>query len=237
MIKKYYIILFFSIISLYTFSQENVKTNTSNFGQNKKHFAYSFINFGFIIPPSEGNGADIIYGQSHIFTYGIKYKYKINNIFSIGTGINYNSQIWNLQQNSSKTIPNNIIYDKEKIQLNNIGTETFLRFNIGKRNNSIGNYIDISPYAELSYKTKHETVINSINSNNILGEEYNVTTNVHLNYIENFNYGIKLIFGLGRVSFFGKYRISNIFTPEFKTSISNTELNRLIIGLEIGLHE
>jgi len=235
--KKYYIILFFFINSIYTFSQENVKSNTSNFGQNKKHFAYSFVNFGFITPPSEGNGADIIYGQSHIFTYGIKYKYKINDIFSIGAGINYNSQIWYLQQNSSKIIPNNIIYVKEKIQLNNIGAETFLRFNIGKRNNSIGNYIDISPYGEWSYKTKHETVTNSTNSNIILGEEYNVITNVNLNYIEIFNYGIKLSVGFGRVSIFSKYRISNIFIPEFKTLINNTELNRFVLGFEIGLHE
>ena len=235
--KKYYLMFFLSIISLYAFSQENEESNTSNFGPNKKHFAYSFVNLGFITPPNDGDGANIIYGKSHIFTYGIKYKFKINDVFSIGAGINYNLQVWHLQQNDSKKIPNNIIYDKEKIKLNNIGTEAFFRFNIGKRNNSIGNYIDISPYTEWTYKTEHETVINSKNSNTTLGEEYNVTTNVHLNYIENFNYGLKLSVGLGRVSIFGKYRISNIFTTDFKTSISNTELNRLVIGFEIGLHE
>jgi len=236
--KRLSFIFIISFISLYGFSQENITNKTDdNFGPNKTHFAHSFVNIGFMSPPKDGEGADIIYGKSHSFTYGIIYTYKIANAFSIGLAINYNYQTWSLKQDISKVIPTNTLYDKEKISSNNICGEFFLRLNIGKRKNSIGNYIDIAPYGEWVYNTSRKTTTISNNINNPLGEEYNTTTNVNLNYLENINYGMKLKIGLGRIAFTGKYRFSNIFTNYFKSSVSSTEFPKLIIGLEIGLHE
>jgi len=237
-LKHLLLIFIISFISISSFSQETgMNKADDNFGPNKTHFAHSFVNFGFMSPPKEGEGADIIYGKSHSFTYGIKYKYKIANAFSIGLGVYYNYQTWHLKQDSSKVIPNNILYDKEKITSNNVGGEFFLRFNVGKRNNTIGNYIDLAPYGVWTYNTSRKITVNSNNPIDPLGEEYNTTTNVNLNYLENFNYGMQLRIGLDRIAITGKYRLSNIFASYFKTAISHTELPRLIIGLEIGLHE
>lgn len=236
--KRLSILFFINFISIYVFSQKDITNKIdNNFGSNKKHFAYSYIGIGFMTPPTEDEGANIIYGKSHTFTYGIKYKYKIANVFSIGLGINYNYQTWHLKQDESKLIPDNILYDKEKISTNNIASEVFFRFNFGKRDNSIGNYIDIAPYGEWVYKSERELTLSSANSNLTIGEEYNVITNVHLNYVNRYNYGLKLRFGLGRLSIFGKYRMSDFFTQDFKSSLSNTELDRLVVGIEIGLHE
>lgn len=234
--KKITLLFILSWISIISFSQNSITNKTNNFGPNKTHFIYSFIGLGIMSPPKAGEGADIIYGNSKSFIYGIKYKYRISNIFSVGTGLNYNFQSWHLQQNNNKIIPTTELYDKEKIVTNNFGSEFFIRINIGKRDSTIGRYIDIAPYGEWAFKTSRETKIISSN-NTFLGEEYNTTSNINLNYIGKFNYGLQLKFALGRFALTGKYRLSNLFTNDFKTSVSNTELPRLILGIEIGLHE
>jgi len=230
--KKLIFFLLISTISIFSFSQETKST----FGTNNTYFIHSYVGFGFMSPPKYGEGADIIYGKSNSFIYGIKYKLKVSNVISFGIGINYNYQAWKLKQTNNKKIPVNTLYDKEKIIINNIGGEFFIRFNVGKRDSSIGNYIDISPYGEWAYRSARETKLNSSNGT-VLGEDYNVTTNVNLNYIEKINYGLQLKFALGRIALVGKYRLSDLFTEDFKSSISKTELPRLIIGIELGLHE
>jgi len=230
------LIFIISFTSFYGLAQENISITEDNFGPNKTNFVHSYINFGFMSPPNSGDGAEIIYGKSHSFIYGIKYKYKILNAISIGLGINYNYQTWHLKQDISKIIPSNILYNKEKICSNNVGGEFFMRINIGERTNTIGNYIDIAPYGEWGFNNSHKITNNSDN-NTPLGEEYNTITNINLNYIENFNYGLQLKIGLGRIALTGKYRLSNMFTENFKILVSSTELPRLIIGIEIGLHE
>lgn len=237
--KKIYLLIIFSFFLGEAFSQNDnsdVKTD-DNFGPNKTYFVHSYMNLGFVTPPNSGNDVDFIYGKSHSFSYGIKYKYKIINIFSIGLGVNYNYQSWHLKQNSTKLIPNNVLYDKEKISINNIGAEFFLRFNYGVRKNTLGNYFDIAPYFEYAFNTKRKITIKSEEQDNILGEKYLTQTNVNLNYIQKINYGMQIKLGFERVALFAKYRFSDIFTNDFKKNVSTTELARLIVGIDISLHE
>jgi len=237
--KKIQLLLLLSLVSFTLFSQENKlgKTSSSNFGPANKHFAYSHINLGFFLPPVLGEDVCVFYGKSHTFEYGISYKYKISNNFSVGLGLNYNYQTWYIKQNSSKKIPDDILYDKEKIKTNNLSADVFFRLNFGLRKNTMGNYFGIAPYGEWAFNTSRKTVKNTINSNSVVSEEYITTTNVNLNYLENLNYGIQIKIGFERIAIYGKYRLSNLFTSNFKENVSSTELPKLIIGIEIALHE
>ena len=55
------------VVSIAAFSQEDDE-KTDKFGANKTHFVHSYFSLGFMTPPVEGEGADILYGKSHIFT-------------------------------------------------------------------------------------------------------------------------------------------------------------------------
>jgi len=239
--KKTLIILLISIISFSGIAQikEDTTINKSEkkFGPNKTHYVHSYINLGFMMPLTEGEGADILYGKSHTFTYGARYKFKIADFFALGAGLNYTYKVWHLNQIESKLVPDNTLYDKERIMTNNLAGDVFMRFNIGKRNNTIGNYIDLGGYGEYAYSRSREVTINADNPNNPLGAEYSTLTNYYLNYLEKLNYGLHARFGYGKFVLFGKYRLSNLFTDDFKTARSTSEFPRLIIGLEMGLHK
>ncbi|MCF6366003.1 MAG: PorT family protein [Bacteroidales bacterium] len=236
--------IFILIVCIYSFSgiaqetkDDNKNKSEKKFGANNTHYVHSYLNIGFMMPLTEGEGADILYGKSHTFTYGARYKFKIADFFALGTGINYTYKVWHLSQVDTKVVPGDMMYDKEKIRTNNLGGDVFIRFNIGKRDNTIGNYIDLGAYGEYAYAISREVTINANDPNNPLGSEYITVTYFHLNYLEKLNYGLQARLGYGKFVLFGKYRMSNLFTDNFKTAISTSEFPRLIIGLEMGMHK
>ena len=142
-----------------------------------------------------------------------------------------------MDQVASKLVPDNSIYDKEKIMSNNLGGDIFMRFNIGKRTTKVGNYIDLGGYGDWAYRTSREVTVDAVDPNDPIGSEYSTSTNFRLNYLEKINYGLQARIGYGKFVLFGKYRLSDMFTDEFKTAVSPTDLPRLIMGIEIGLHK
>ena len=55
-------------------------------------------------------------------------------------------------------------------------------------------------------------------------------------YFEEINYGATIRFGFDKFSIFGKYRLSDMFTQEFKRDITTSELPRLEIGLQYSIY-
>jgi hypothetical protein len=218
------------------FSQDE-DDSTSNFGVNSRHYVHGYINTGFMLSPSEGEGGDIIYGKSHSITPGIRYKLKLNNVFAVGASLNYTYNIWHIKQTDQKVIPNDVLYDKQKLLNHNIGADAFLRFNIGKRGNTIGNFIDIGAYGEWAYRSSHKYYVNVDMTGDPRAFDYYVTIQKHLSFINKLNYGLTARLGYGRIIVFGRYRMTDMFTQNFKDAISSTELPRLIIGIELGLHK
>ncbi|NPA44027.1 MAG: hypothetical protein GXO49_00680 [Chlorobi bacterium] len=234
--KRLLTLIIILLFSFYSFSQDEEIKNDDNFGLNKKHFVHSFLNFGFMTPPKDGDGADINYGKSNSFSYGIKYRYKISETVYFGLSLYYNHQSWNIKQDEGKLIPVSTLYDSEKIILNNLGNDVFIRIKVKKKEYGFGNYIDIAPYGEWAFRTFREAKTESAN-NTVLGEDYNVLKNVNPNYIETLQYGIKLKFCMGRFGIVGKYRLSDLFSEDFKQQVSSTEFPRLNIGVELGLYQ
>ncbi|MCD4792396.1 MAG: hypothetical protein K8R54_04120 [Bacteroidales bacterium] len=232
--KKIITIMFALLISFAAFSQ---KDGEKKFGADKTHFVHPYLSLGFMTPPTEGEGADILYGKSHIITYGVRYKLKLADFFALGAGINYTYQAWHMDQVDTKIIPTPVLYDKEKILSNNLGGDIFLRINIGKRTNTIGNYIDLGGYGEWAYNTKRKITNYFENPDIITSSQYGIGSYIHLNYMKEFNYGLETRIAYGRYVIFGKYRMSDLFTQDFKDVAGSTELPRLVVGIEVGFHK
>jgi hypothetical protein len=230
------LLISFLVIMPLLFSQED-DDETSNFGANKRHYAHAYFNTGFMLSSSDGSGGDIIYGKSHSITTGIRYKLKFTEVFAIGADLNYTYHVWHLKQTDNKQIPNNVLYDKEKLLNNNLGADAFMRFNIGKRTNSVGNFIDLGAYGEWNYSNARKYYIYVDMQGDPRAFDYYITSQRNLAFLEKINYGLTARVGYGRYVLFGKYRITDMFTPEFKVAISSTEFPKLIVGLEIGLHK
>lgn len=230
------IIVFFSVNAFSQIEEMPDNNNQLKFGPNLRHYVHPFFNLGFAANGSEGEGADILYASTHSFEFGYRYKYKIAEFLSIGADISYLYNAFHLKQNDTKLIPNPINHDKEKFQLSSGNTTVFLRINYSKRDNKLGNYIDLGGYGTYTYKTKRKygNYASTITSNPNF--EYIIVTEENLDYFEELNYGATIRFGFDKFSIFGKYRLSDMFTQGFKRDITTSELPRLEIGLQYSIY-
>jgi hypothetical protein len=231
--RKYILILSLLILTISVKSQTVVMHQDVNDtliptnGPNLKNFSHFYIGYGFIAGKSEGSGSDIIYGRPGNFVLGFRYKFKVCNVYSIGFDVSFNTYTYNLKQDSAKIFPNNFLHDKEKLNLTNFGLGLYNRFNYGRRGNMVGNFIDLGAYADWTAGANNYTRDKMPNGNIVK------TTISKLNYIEPFNYGVFGRIGFNRYVIFGNYRITDIFKPTYTFS----ELPRLTIGFQIGLHK
>ncbi len=242
---KYLFVLFFlGFFSIYFSStaqtillQEDVIADTMPIltGPNMKNYTHTYSGYGFLLGNSEGKGAEIKPGISNEFIFGVRYKRRICNFYSLGFNVYYSSLNFQFKQDSSKIFPNPVLHDKEKLAYNNAGIELYNRINFGKRGNIIGNFFDFGGYGEWGFNIRHYYRDNF--SVAIAGASAVEVKNRGLLYTNKVNYGAAVRVGINRYVIYGKYRFSDLFNKGYleKTGLTYPELPRLILGLEIGL--
>ena len=203
-------------------------TTKENYGPNLKHYLFTALGSNFAAGKSSAVGLPIRYGSAGEITWGVKYKNRLNNTFSWGLGINYTAQYFPLEQDSSKTYPNNILHDKERLTFNNLGGDLFARINFNKRRgNVIGTYVDLGGYIDWVFLTKHYTKDKSPSgsiSKSIEVTQTGITT------VNSFNYGTTAKFGYKSIAFVAKYRWSDMFISQHNIP----EFPRFMFGIELG---
>ncbi len=203
-------------------------------GPNFRHFTHLFLGFSFYIPERKQNEIDCVYGATTAFSVGYRYKFKVTNFFALGASLSYTNDIFSIKQNKEKTFPNAVQHRQEKMRFNSLGSDVFMRFNIGKRGNVIGRFIDIGAYynwvfvARHVYKDHTRTKQTSTRSS---GKQKVVLSD--LDYITRFHYGIKGRIGINRFVLTATYRLNELLNDK----CSPIFLPRLNAGLEIGLHK
>lgn len=206
---------------------------TQKFAVNGTHFVYNYMAIDFFTPSIYGQQIDVKYRESLSFTYGLKYKLRVFNWLATGLDINYNIQSYRLKKSFmySPLANENV---SEKLSFGDIGSEYYLRFNIGKHGNSMGNYFDFGVFGYYNLSNKHIVDIKNTNSIVFLSEDQSIT-NKKLSYISKFHYGGVLRIGFDKYAIVAKYRISDIFTSDFMQTMNYTDLPRLSIGFEFGM--
>jgi hypothetical protein len=229
--KGIFIILMLSISTL-AFSQEillqqNVKADTlkPTHGANLKHFFQGYIGLGFPINTNE-NAPYTQFGTSTAVDFGIRYKRKLAEHFAIGMDFGANLAAYKIKQDNGKSVPDTVINNKEKFQINSLTSSVYTRINVGRRGNHIGNYLDLGIYGGWNCIKKHKSI-----NDNAEGEKVKVITS-QLKYIDNFSCGLLARLGVSRWSLTAGYRLSDLFN----SSYAMPELPRLIVGVEIGIY-
>ena len=218
-------------LSLGAFSQDilleqNVKADSvrPKYGPNLSNYLHGYIGLGFPLFTSEA----VSYtkpGSSSAFDFGLRYKRKLTNYLAVGIDMGVVAAAYKVQQKEGKTVPDTIINDKEKFQINSLQGSVYTRINVGRRGNYIGNFLDLGAFGSWNMIKKHKTT-----NENEEGEKVKVITG-KLKYVETFGYGLLARIGVSRYAFTATYRLSDIFD----SSAAIPELPRLIVGVEIGL--
>lgn len=223
--------------------EETVITDTTipDSGPNMKNYNHTFIGISFALGP-DSLGSNINYGKSFAFSFGYRYKAKINNFYALGIDLQYQLNSFSLKQDSTKLVPNDSLHDKEKVKFHNLSLGFYNRFNYGKRGNYIGNFVDIGMKIELPFLVAHITKdeLKEANENN--GKAIKTRT-TKLDYIEPYHYSAYTRIGFNRYVLSASYRLSRLFTsdPKHYSQYNNginkyPELPVLSIGLEIGIY-
>jgi hypothetical protein len=230
--------LAFSCISIVSAAQTTIMekdvlsdTIAPRSGPNLRHFTHLYLGFGFVGGQVEGGGASIRYFHSTDFNAGIRHKRKINRFYDLVFDFNYGLTSFSIEQQAGKTFPTTNLFSREKINFNHFGLQLYNRINFGRRGNFIKNFIDLGGYGDWEFQVKHITVQNNISSSPYFANNARVI-HTGLDYINNLNYGLGARIGRNRFSLYGKYRLSNLFKPDYNFP----ELPRLIVGLQMGLH-
>lgn len=207
----------------------DIMENTPKFGPNRKHYIHLYFDGKFAASPVDGDGAEIKYGYSRSFLFGIRYKHKIKGIFQIGGALEYWNDAFHLRQNDKKVLPTAALHKKETITFNNLGSELYLRFNLGKRGNRIGKFVDVGGYGSWIPAASH--YIKDDNQGDTYMANSKEVYYTDLQYTNNMAYGLRFRTGYNQWVLSLGYRLSDYFDDTF-----DSEMPRFSAGIQVGLH-
>lgn len=201
-----------------------IDSSIQKFGANRAHYIAAHMAFGFV--PSNGEvGAPTDFWRSSHFQFGIRYKRKLNNTFSVGSDLSWKIFTVGIKQENGKTLPDTLQHRRQNVATNNFSLGGFLRINFDpKRGNKLGTFLDLGASADWSFFysefTKNELPDGSI----VDITKYRTNTN------EPFSYYLNARLGKGKFSLYALYRISNWYKP----SANFPEPARLFTGIQFG---
>lgn len=217
----------------------NADTLLASSGPNRANYFHWYATYGLVSMQPEAAGADIIFGYSYHVSFGLRYKRRLTNWLAIGSSLDFGTTSYRLKQDSSKVMPNAGLHDKEVVAFSDMVLAPYVRINIGRRGNTLGNYLDLIGWGGWNYASKHFTK-DKLSIANASGASLVETTEKRLVWSEPLNYGVGARIGIGRYAVYGKYRLSDRI---IKTVSANgltgssiyPELPRLVVGFEMGL--
>ena len=197
-------------------------------GPNQDKYSHLFIGYGFVTG-TDNDSSEIIYGKSGVFTLGYLFKWRLAKWSELGFDVAYHRTAYHLKQDSAKTVPTPSLHKKEKIIFNSLQTSPFIRIKLLNNYRSNGTFIDLGGYAGWQYNVKHETIENNLTP----GAGKTKIVNTQLDYTRDYVYGLLARVGFNRFIFYGRYRLSNIFTDDSGFQ----DLPIYEVGIKLGIHQ
>ena len=188
------------------------------FGVNSKHFAHVYWAWGVTF------GKDLVTKpiKTNMLIVGIRYKYKINNFWALGSEIEYQYQTINYP------VSGDIITDKYNFR--NFSLAIYNRINLGRRGDIMGKFFDVVIGITQNILNSHYL---EQESNSSVCDTYSYTE-YQLAYFNSYTYGFELRIGINRYILFTKYRYTPLLKEAFGTLYK--DIPRWTVGLQIGIH-
>lgn len=196
----------------------------SKWGPNKKNYATGFIRLSAPVSLSSWQAVKI--PGSLDFSFGGRYKRRFCNFFSTGFDIYYSSASYNMKK-PGELLTVNFMTDieKERFANHSISGAWYQRFNIGRRGDHLGKYIEAGVYGQYHFSVKHRFEGKDDNFEiTAISRSVNLTVNRP-------EWGMQAGVGFNTFKIFAQYRMSNYLQKGY--SIVDIPLLRL--GLEIDL--
>ncbi len=196
----------------------NADTVISNFGKNRKHFFSSYIGVGLLPGQIDNDSIQLKSGESTRFSYGLYYKYRVSNFYSIVSSLNYG--LTQFEFETSDPVKYN------RLNVNDVNLEIANRFNFGKRGNRIGNYLELGISGDYVFHTKLSTKSDVEDPTANHTKSQLILTGIK--YIEKPNYSVHARVGFNKLVITADYRLSDLTNNEI-----DFDLPPLAIGVRL----
>jgi hypothetical protein len=133
-------------------------------GPNLSHFEHLYVGTGSMFFTEETDSIELRYPQTWKWYLGYRYKKRLCEFVSLGIELEYAIETYDIKQNKKKGIPDTLIHKKEKIEIQKIGSDVYVRLNWKKRGNFMGTFLDLGLGYHHSFHFKYllEDEINQI---------------------------------------------------------------------------
>jgi hypothetical protein len=193
-------------------------------GPNTDRYSHLYLSLGSYIK-TKPEQAELKYPASIQFGIGVRTKYKIAEWYSLGYELEYR-----LANYRYATVHDNLAFhETDRILTHSIVLALFQRLNFDRRGNYIGKFLDMGVYGELPFSKSNILIDNA----DTLGSGKQKLVLSELKFMNSINYGASVRIGFNRIVFYALYRLSDIFKPSYNRS----DLPRLNVGIQIGLHK
>ena len=198
-------------------------------GPNRKNYSYSYLGIGKIVAVPITDSVLSVKWNALKVSSGYTGKYQANKYLGLLFDFDFSFESYALDKiDSSNTINYNPYINKARYVFYKISSDLALQLNLRpKRGNQLGTYITLGGYVD--YNISRRFVTKAKFENGYKGDQKNVYKK--LSFTPPFQYGVVAKFGKHYWDIFAKYRTSNAFDN------GQTEIPRLIIGLEFLIHE
>jgi len=183
-------------------------TIPSKIGPNRTHYLATFFGFGSLFGPTDSSGSDVNPARSYWINAGWRYKKKHSTFFNTGSDLFFEVRNFSLAQTDEKVFAGQFKHKKERLFQVTINYSLFFRFNLVKRGNHLGKYIDLFATAIYAPIERHYTY-DKIDA--VYGETRGKHVFTHLQYIQRFFGQVGVRYGISAVQFQVFYRPLDMF--------------------------
>jgi len=226
-----FLFIIFLTISQTVIAQEIVLSESvrpdsikGKWGPNLSNYIHFYSSFGFITPVEQNTGSEIYFGKANNFDLGLRYKKRITNWLAVGANLYYEMYNYRLEQNDDKNFPDTLHYGKQKLKTHNFGIAPYLRINIGRRGNRLGNYLDMGAYWDVVFCQKIKQFDTPAGIDKVVIKNADLLNNTFWGVYANIGFANSFVI-------FAKYNMSELVKPSDK---NYADLPPLTIGLQIN---
>ncbi len=235
--NKHIIILFFLFTSGVLDAQEflihqypKLDTLPKKIGANRENYYAGLGGFGFFGGPTDSSASDVSILRSAYWTIGGRYKHKRNNVFSSGIDWYITYRQYRILQTNQKTFGGQVKHQRERYSQLTLDVSYFWRFNLNKRGNHLGKYIDLFTTGIFSPMNRY-VVHDKIDP--LYGTKEGKYVFSKLQYARWFYYNVGMRYGISFFQFVATYRLGNMFKRT--NQYPYAELPRFSLGILIDI--
>ncbi|SDX57611.1 hypothetical protein [Hymenobacter psychrophilus] len=204
-------------------------TIPGRYGPNRAFYQHLYLGYTAVTGAAAGPGAKLRYPQSAELFAGLRNKWRVTGSTAVGLDARFAYLRYQLQQNSTKQVPNSQLHYRESLNLTQLQLEPFARLSFGRRGNVVGNYLDVSAWGGWALASNH-----SYEDRPGQGQgTRTLVREVRPAYLRRWNWGLSTRLGAGRYALLARYRLADTFSASAPAAYP--ELPRWLLGLEVGI--